>query len=153
MWSCRSVQTDSCFQGYWIDLTAAGVQPDTDYNLTLTFPQLAPAPGPRIGWDMPNGDFPGMPVTLNASDFNLCWGMCNVTAGCVAWAYCDPSPSSCNIPAPLCYLKQTVEPWVQNACRVAGVQAPGGGGSSAFQGVYYDNVDTIDAPVWPGTAA
>ena len=45
-----------------------------------------------------------MPVTLNASDYNLCWGLCNATASCVAWAYCDPT-AGCNIPEPLCYLK------------------------------------------------
>src|SRR3569833_2384947 len=28
VWSCRSLQSSQCFSGYWLDLTAAGVQPD-----------------------------------------------------------------------------------------------------------------------------
>ena len=44
-----------------------------------------------------------------------------------------------------CYLKQTIEAaWVQNSCRVAGVQV---GAPAAFQGVYYENVDTVDVPL------
>lgn len=115
-----------------------------------------------------------MPITLNASDYNLCWGLCNQTGPtCVAWAYCDTT-TGCNIPKPLCYLKgadddevvggmdessyvhslrlgflrdaASVEPWEQNSCRVAGIQESGTG-PAAFQGVYYENVDTIDAPV------
>ena len=42
----------------------------------------------------------------------------------------------------------SVQPWVENSCRVAGVQAPGGGAPAAFQGIYYENVDTIDMPLW-----
>ena len=42
VWSCRSVRAEKCFQGWFADLTAAGVQADTDYALVVTVPSVAP---------------------------------------------------------------------------------------------------------------
>lgn len=41
VWSCRSLQADRCFSGFWLDLTAAGVTPDTDHQLRIVFPSLS----------------------------------------------------------------------------------------------------------------
>jgi hypothetical protein len=38
VWSCRSLQRVDCFSGYWLDLTAAGVQADQAYSLSITIP-------------------------------------------------------------------------------------------------------------------
>lgn len=143
VFSCRTSHTESCFQGYWIDLSAAGVRADTDYSLSMTLPAFAPGGGygPRDNWDMPNGDLPNMPVTLNASDANLCWALCNQTSACVAWAYGEPG-AGCE-PAPHCWLKATVEPFVQRTCRISGLQPGHQGDTALFQGVYYDNIDSI----------
>ena len=40
VWSCRTGKSDRCFQGYFADLSAAGVQPDTDYALVVTLPSM-----------------------------------------------------------------------------------------------------------------
>jgi hypothetical protein len=45
VWSCRSLKSAQCFSGYWVDLTAAGVQPDVAYTLTITLPTGLPAGG------------------------------------------------------------------------------------------------------------
>jgi len=142
VWSCRTSREDSCFQGYWLDLSAAGARADTAHNLTLLLPPLGPSNGaPRAGWDLRNGDLPGMPVTLNASDPNLCWALCNATAACTAWAYGIPG-SGCE-DAPHCWLKAETESWSPDACRVSGIQR--GGGGAHLLGVVYDNVDTVYA--------
>ena len=211
-WSCRTTREEMCFQGFFIDLSAAGVAPDVNYTLALTVPPFSggsSATGPRIGYDMRNGDLPGMPVTLNSSDCecfavsgayriivisspciscmrlvivadwpprtrrdarsphhsplspsplpalaltplllksapdNLCWAMCNATGpACVAWAYGD-FKAGCET-APHCWLKQAIGPWDADDCRVAGVQISQ---PSPFQGVFYDNVDTVYAAV------
>jgi hypothetical protein len=76
-WSCRTTRQEMCFQGWWLDLSNASIAADTDYALTLVLPPLPPGGGtaPRVGYDMRNNDLPGMPVTLPAADFNLCWAM------------------------------------------------------------------------------
>ena len=40
-WSCRNVKAEMCFQGFFIDLSAAGVPADTDIELVLTLPTIA----------------------------------------------------------------------------------------------------------------
>jgi len=40
VWSCRSGREERCFQGWTIDLTAAGVEADTDYALAVTLPTV-----------------------------------------------------------------------------------------------------------------
>lgn len=40
-WSCRSGKSEMCFQGFFIDLSAAGVAPDTDHALVVTLPSMA----------------------------------------------------------------------------------------------------------------
>jgi hypothetical protein len=40
-WSCRSGKSEGCFQGFFVDLSAAGVQPDRDHALVLTLPSMA----------------------------------------------------------------------------------------------------------------
>lgn len=40
VWSCRSLLRADCFSGYWLDLTAAGVQPDTPAALSLQIPAI-----------------------------------------------------------------------------------------------------------------
>ena len=90
----------------------------------FTAPPVPPS-GPRIGWDNAGGDMPGQPTTLNASDYNLCWALCNSTPGCAAWSYGVPG-AGCET-KPLCWLKASVEGWSQNTCRVAGdMGLPGG---------------------------
>ena len=42
-YNCRTTRLSSCFAGYWIDLSAAGVQPDTPYELTIELPPILPA--------------------------------------------------------------------------------------------------------------
>ncbi len=42
VWSCRSVRADKCFQGWFADLSAAGVAADTDYALEVRVPAVAP---------------------------------------------------------------------------------------------------------------
>ena len=42
---------------------------------------------PQIGIDRPGEDLPNYPITLNASNYNLCWALCNQTSDCQAWAY------------------------------------------------------------------
>ena len=47
--------------------------------------------------DNSGGDMPGMPVNVG-SDYNLCWALCNKTAGCAAWAYGVPSCGGSGVP-------------------------------------------------------
>lgn len=42
VWSCRTLQVEKCFQGWFMDLSAAGVQGDQDYSLEVTLPSVAP---------------------------------------------------------------------------------------------------------------
>lgn len=79
-----------------------------------------PGSGARVGYDNSGGDLPNMPIKLNASDYNLCWALCNATSACVAWSYGVPG-SGCE-GSPLCWLKGSSEAWSQNQCRIAGDQ-------------------------------
>jgi hypothetical protein len=84
-----------------------------------------PPTGPRIGMDNSGGDMPGMPVNVG-SDYNLCWALCNTTAGCAAWSYGVPNCGGDGSQA-VCWLKAAVESWSSNQCRVAGdMGTPGG---------------------------
>ena len=132
-----------CFQGWFVDLSAAGVQPDTNHSLVFTLPSDGGGGNtfPRVGQDMRNGDLPGMPVVLPQPDYMLCWAMCNQTEACVAWAYGD-NLHGCTESAAHCWLKQSIGAWDADACRVAGIKAPQ---PAAFKGVFFDNVDTIYA--------
>jgi hypothetical protein len=68
---------------------------------------------------------PNQPTVLPRSDYNLCWAMCNTTAGCMGWSY-GVNGTGCES-QPLCWLKANPGPWGQNPCRIAGNQAlPGG---------------------------
>jgi hypothetical protein len=40
-WSCRTGKSEGCFQGFFIDLSAAGLAPDTDAALVLQLPPMA----------------------------------------------------------------------------------------------------------------
>jgi hypothetical protein len=40
-WSCRTGKSEGCFQGFFIDLSAAGLAPDTDVALVLQLPAMA----------------------------------------------------------------------------------------------------------------
>lgn len=40
VWNCRSLRIAQCFDGWWLDLTAAGVQPDVAASLTLSIPSV-----------------------------------------------------------------------------------------------------------------
>jgi len=40
VWSCRNVQSEMCFQGFAVDLSAAGVQGDTDYEFVVSLPTM-----------------------------------------------------------------------------------------------------------------
>jgi PAN domain len=139
VWSCRTTREEKCFQGFFMDLSTAGIIPDTDIPITVTIPSVSPGGiGPFVGIDMRDGDLPGMPLTLNASDYNLCAAICNQTSNCVGWAYGDYS-AGCE-PAPHCWLKEELGPTDVDACRVIGYKvAP----PSGFVGVFYDNIDTI----------
>ena len=39
-WSCRTVQAAMCFQGFWLDLTAAGVRAGVAHALRLVLPPM-----------------------------------------------------------------------------------------------------------------
>jgi len=45
VWSCRTLKSAQCFSGYWVDLTAADVQPDAPYELLISLPSGLPAGG------------------------------------------------------------------------------------------------------------
>jgi len=40
VWSCRNVKSEMCFQGFAVDLSAAGVQGDTDYEFVVSLPTM-----------------------------------------------------------------------------------------------------------------
>ena len=40
VWSCRNVKQERCFQGFFVDLTAAGVAADTDVPFVVTLPSM-----------------------------------------------------------------------------------------------------------------
>jgi hypothetical protein len=46
VWSCRNVRSEMCFQGYFVDLSAAGITADVDHALVL---QLPPMPAGAFG--------------------------------------------------------------------------------------------------------
>ena len=92
--------------------------------LNFTSPPTPPR-GPLVGMDNSGGDMPGMPVNVG-SDYNLCWALCNKTAGCAAWAYGVPSCGGSGAQAQ-CWLKAVVEAYSSNACRVSGDQGTPGG--------------------------
>lgn len=85
-----------------------------------------PQSGPRVGWDNPGNDLPGMPFNLSKPDPNLCWAACNASAACGAWSYgqprCPPAGD-----AALCWLKSSDGILVPQKCRVSG---SGGGADS-----------------------
>ena len=82
---------------------------------------LLPPTGPQAGKDRGGNDMPGSPFTLASADPNLCWGECNKTAGCAAWAYAVPG---CDAYAqPTCWLKSADAQTTDNKCRVSGAQA------------------------------
>jgi hypothetical protein len=110
-------KTDSV--GSYVGMRAVG-------TVARAFPGV-PATGPRVGMDNSGGDMPGQPTVLPRADYNLCYAMCNATAGCAAWSYGVPG-AGCEA-QPLCWLKAQIEGWSTNACRVAGDKAtPGGSG-------------------------
>lgn len=103
--------------GSYVGLRTVGTMP-------FAVPPTPPT-GPRVGWDNSGGDMPGQPTTLPSADYNLCWALCNKTAGCAAWSY-GVQGAGCES-QPLCWLKASVESWGQNSCRVAGdMGRPGG---------------------------
>ena len=63
---------------------------------------LSPPTGPQAGVDRSGNDMPGSPTKLPSADPNLCYGSCNNTAGCKAWAACtlDKTPPSHPPPPP-----------------------------------------------------
>ena len=140
-WSCRTDLQEMCFMGYFVDLSAAGARADTNHSLVFTLPATGGGgTAPRVGYDMRNGDLPNQPSTLPSPDYNLCWALCNQTTACVAWAYGD-STTGCE-PVPRCWMKSSVGPWDQDACRVAGVKESQ---ASPVAGIFYDNVDSVFA--------
>ena len=70
------------------------------------------------GIDRPNGDLPGMPITLNTSDpVSVCAKLCQKNVLCHAWAYCK---SNCGgVEAPLCYLKANITSQSLDLCKVS----------------------------------
>eukprot|EP01084_Bolivina_argentea_P157763 274905_1 len=77
--------------------------------------------GPQQGVDRAGQDMKGYPIELNSSDYNICWGLCNKTQGCEAWAYgipgCDQYKN------PMCWLKSGDPSTSRNKCRVSGAEA------------------------------
>jgi hypothetical protein len=117
---------------------------------TVSFPvPPTPASGPRIGYDNSGGDMPGQPTTLPQPDYNLCWAACNATPGCAAWSY-GVQGAGCES-QPLCWLKQSVESWGQNACRVAGDMGTAGGVAlrPAINGNFTFLAGWLDQSWWP----
>ena len=84
-----------------------------------------PGTGPQIGIDRPGGDINGYPITLNKSDYNICWHLCNITNECQAWAYGVPNCSKSDpfYNEPMCWLKSTDPSTTSNVCRVSGAKA------------------------------
>ena len=63
----------------------------TTYTDTSVPGCVQPGTGPQRGIDRIIGnDLAGYPVQLPAANLNLCWGLCNLTADCAAWAYGVP---------------------------------------------------------------
>eukprot|EP01084_Bolivina_argentea_P296920 511453_1 len=83
-----------------------------------------PDTGPQQGIDRPGQDMNGYPIELNASDYNLCWGLCNKTSGCKAWAYGIPGCDQYS--KPMCWLKTGDPTTRDNKCRVSGAEASSG---------------------------
>lgn len=73
------------------------------------------------GIDMPDGDFPFMPLPLPPStNITTCAAMCQSDPACAAWAYLPPgcvAPSD----AAVCYLKASQQPPVARSCRCSGL--------------------------------
>ena len=101
-----------------------------------------------------SGDMPNMPVVLPKSDYNLCWAMCNQTAGCNGWSY-GVDGAGCET-QPLCWLKANPGSWGANPCRIAGNQAQPGGnakrlslnGNFTFLAGFLDQSWWSDGEVW-----
>lgn len=96
-------------------------------SITLGSTPIKPIPptGPQPGVDRPGNDLPGSPFTLAAADPNLCWGFCNASSACQAWAYdvpnCGGDPA-----VPQCWLKSANGGGTDNKCRVSGAQGQDG---------------------------
>ena len=76
------------------------------------------ATGAQVGVDRPGDDLPGYPIQLKSADYNLCWGLCNQTSNCEAWAYGIPGCDSYS--NPMCWLKGGSPGTTNNKCRVSG---------------------------------
>jgi len=123
------------------DLTITATEPSTAHSdsvqsytglRTVGMASFATPPtpptGPRPGMDNSGGDMPvpKQPSILPAADPDLCWALCNATAGCAAWSY-GSNATGCDGAQPRCWLKASVEGWSENACRTAGdMGTPGG---------------------------
>ena len=118
---------------------ASGTLPSSD-NPTNPQPQSGskgPATGPQPGIDRGGNDMPGSPFNLPSADPNLCWGHCNSTAGCLAWAYAIPNCDGFS--KPTCWLKSDYGTPSPQKCRVSGAQAgwPMGGGNTIAAAAAY----------------
>jgi hypothetical protein len=101
---------------------SGGTIPTND-NPTSPAPLIVPGPtgpgtGPQIGVDRSGYDLPGYPITLNSSDYNLCWALCNTTDACLAWAYAETTGTCGSTPS--CWLKGALPQTSSNPCRVSG---------------------------------
>jgi len=117
--------------------------------INVQWPGKAPT-GPQVGIDRPGDDLPNMPVTLASADPNLCWQMCNNTAGCQAWAYAIPNCQG-GYPQPMCWLKNGQPAPTANSCRISGAQAIPGGTVKrpAFNGKQLMLAGWLDQSYWP----
>jgi len=104
------------------------------------------ATGPQPGKDRSGNDMPGSPFTLPSPSPELCWGHCNNTAGCKAWAYAVPGCDQFN--KPTCWLKGDYGTVSDNKCRVSGAQDgwPMGGGTTLTAAATYDITDVTSEP-------
>lgn len=118
---------------------SGGVIPTTDnpINPQPVSGNPGKATGPQPGKDRSGNDMPGSPFQLPAPNPDLCWGHCNATAGCKAWAYAVPG---CDQYAkPTCWLKDSYGDVSDNKCRVSGAQDgwPQGGGATIAAAATY----------------
>ena len=86
-----------------------------EYNISGT-----PDSGAQIGIDRPGDDLNGYPITLNQSDYHICWRLCNITSDCKAWAYGIPNCTSTSDSQALCWLKSSDPATSSNKCRISG---------------------------------
>ena len=105
----------------------------------------------QYGVDHPEGDEPGMPLTMPVSDADVCAYSCSADPACVAFAYisggCHGAVSS------VCYHKSSVTPTVSvPSCMCSGLRSPSSQPHFAVSASYTPNMtwSSFPSPSSPG---